>query len=118
MIPGLEKLTGMKVGGEKNVRGQSQRRLRQRSTRKHFKKCPRKNSQPMASRTALYLRPRLPTAAWCRCAFHEIKENTVVMDMNHPMAGKTFDFNVKVVNITATAASAAQPAKPAGPAKK
>ena len=30
---------------------------------------------------------------------HEIKDNTVVMDMNHPMAGKTLVFNVKIVDI-------------------
>ena len=74
----------------------------------------------------------------------EIKEKTVVMDMNHPMAGKTLIFDVKVVDIqpappppsagpssqsappsksTNPAApgkpsAPAQPAKPAEPAKK
>ena len=69
----------------------------------------------------------------------EVKEKTVVIDMNHPMAGKTLVFNVKIVDIqpapppTAPAAKSAapaksaeaaksatppQPAKPAEPAKK
>ncbi|HXV48046.1 MAG TPA: hypothetical protein VEB61_04520, partial [Candidatus Binatia bacterium] len=55
---------------------------------------------------------------------HEIKEKTVVMDMNHPMAGKTLIFDVKIVDIqpapppTAQPAAPAKPAAPAQPAKK
>jgi FKBP-type peptidyl-prolyl cis-trans isomerase SlyD len=30
---------------------------------------------------------------------HEIKENTVIMDFNHPLAGKTLLFDVKVTEI-------------------
>jgi FKBP-type peptidyl-prolyl cis-trans isomerase SlyD len=58
----------------------------------------------------------------------EIKEKTVVMDMNHPMAGKTLVFDIKVVDIqpapTATPAApgksgpAGETGKPAEPAKK
>lgn len=29
----------------------------------------------------------------------EVKKDTIVMDMNHPLAGKTLDFEVKVVDI-------------------
>ena len=60
----------------------------------------------------------------------EIKEKTVVIDMNHPMAGKTLVFNVKVVDIqpappptapaaksTAPAAKATEPSKAATPVK-
>lgn len=54
----------------------------------------------------------------------EIKEKSVVIDMNHPMAGKTLVFNVKIVDIqpapppAAPAAKSAAPAKSADPAKK
>ena len=56
----------------------------------------------------------------------EIKEKTVVMDLNHPMAGKTLVFDVKVVDIQpqpppaapAKPSAPAQPAKPADPAQK
>jgi FKBP-type peptidyl-prolyl cis-trans isomerase SlyD len=30
---------------------------------------------------------------------HEIKENTVVMDFNHPLAGKTLLFDIKVTEV-------------------
>jgi FKBP-type peptidyl-prolyl cis-trans isomerase SlyD len=32
---------------------------------------------------------------------HEIKEKTVVVDFNHPLAGKTLNFDVKVKDIKA-----------------
>jgi FKBP-type peptidyl-prolyl cis-trans isomerase SlyD len=44
----------------------------------------------------------------------EIKEKTVLMDMNHPMAGKTLVFDIKILDIQAAAAP--QPPKPAQPA--
>lgn len=44
----------------------------------------------------------------------EIKENTVVLDLNHPLAGKTLFFEVKVLGVEAPSpgAPAAPPAKP------
>ena len=32
---------------------------------------------------------------------HEIKENTVIMDFNHPLAGKTLSFDVKITDVKA-----------------
>lgn len=32
---------------------------------------------------------------------YEIKEKTVVMDFNHPLAGKTLFFDVKVLDVKA-----------------
>jgi len=30
---------------------------------------------------------------------HEFKEKTVIMDFNHPLAGKTLTFDVKITDI-------------------
>ena len=43
----------------------------------------------------------------------EIKENTVVLDLNHPLAGKTLFFDVKVLGV-----ESAPPGVPAAPAAK
>jgi FKBP-type peptidyl-prolyl cis-trans isomerase SlyD len=32
---------------------------------------------------------------------HEIKEKTVIMDFNHPLAGKTLSFDIKITDIKA-----------------
>ena len=43
----------------------------------------------------------------------EIKEKTVVIDMNHPMAGKNLVFDIKILDVQPAAAATAQPAPPA-----
>jgi FKBP-type peptidyl-prolyl cis-trans isomerase SlyD len=52
---------------------------------------------------------------------HEIKENTVVLDLNHPMAGKTLVFDIKVLDVQPASTSqppqSGQPAAPQQPAK-
>jgi FKBP-type peptidyl-prolyl cis-trans isomerase SlyD len=30
---------------------------------------------------------------------HEIKEKTVIMDFNHPLAGKTLSFDIKITDV-------------------
>jgi len=35
---------------------------------------------------------------------HEVKEKTVVVDLNHPLAGKTLNFDVKIKDIKAAEA--------------
>jgi FKBP-type peptidyl-prolyl cis-trans isomerase SlyD len=41
----------------------------------------------------------------------EIKENTVVLDLNHPLAGKTLFFDVKVLGVEPPAPAPVKPAK-------
>ena len=45
--------------------------------------------------------PRRPNHA---DASHEVKDKTVVVDFNHPLAGKTLNFDVKVKDIKAAEA--------------
>jgi FKBP-type peptidyl-prolyl cis-trans isomerase SlyD len=126
MIPGLEKeLTGMKVGGEKHVTVKPEDAYGPMNT-KAFEEVPKEKLPPEGLKVGAILAAKTPDGRVVPMRVHEIKEKTVVMDMNHPMAGKTLVFDVKIVDIqnpppppTPPAKSAApvQPAKPAQPAK-
>jgi FKBP-type peptidyl-prolyl cis-trans isomerase 2 len=48
---------------------------------------------------------------------YKIKEKTVVVDFNHPLAGRTLNFDVKVVDIQPAPPPPAQPLAPAAPGK-
>lgn len=123
MIPGLEKeLTGMKVGGQKNVTVKPEDAYGPINT-KAFEEVPKEKLPPDGLKVGAILAAKSPDGQVMPMRVHQIKEKTVVMDMNHPMAGKTLVFDVKVVDIqnpppppTPSAKSAA-PAKPAQPAK-
>lgn len=139
MIPGLEKeLTGMKVGGEKNVTVKPEDAYGQINPN-GFQEIPKEKIPPNALKVGAVLQGQDDQGHPMLARIKEVKEKTVVIDMNHPMAGKTLVFNVKIVDIqpapppTAPAAKSAapaksaeaaksatppQPAKPAEPAKK
>jgi FKBP-type peptidyl-prolyl cis-trans isomerase SlyD len=131
MIPGLEKeLTGMKVGGEKHVtvKPADAYGLVNKAA---FQEVPKEKIPSNGLKIGAVLAAKSPEGQVVPMRVHEIKEKTVVMDMNHPMAGKTLLFDVKVVDIQpqpappspavatpAKPATPAAPAKPAEPAKK
>lgn len=133
MIPGLEKeLTGMKVGGQKNVTVKPEDAYGPINA-KAFEEVPKEKLPPDGLKVGAILAAKSPDGQVVPMRVHEIKEKTVVMDMNHPMAGKTLVFDIKIVDIQnppppptpaaksaapAAPAKPAQPAKPAEPAKK
>lgn len=140
MIPGLEKeLTGMKVGGEKNVTVKPEDAYGP-VNKNAFQEIPREKLPPNGLKIGAILQGQDDQGRPMKARVHEIKEKSVIIDMNHPMAGKTLYFNVKVVDVQlapppppahgapsgapakpaepAKAATPAQPAKPAEPGKK
>ena len=117
MIPRLEKeLTGMRVGGEKNARVKPEDGYGKVNPQA-FQKVPKEKIPANGLEAGAILTATTPDGGMVPMRVHEIKENTVVMDMNHPMARKTLDFNVKVVDIQPPQPPAAQPAKPVAPVK-
>src|SRR5258705_11586846 len=118
MIPGLEKeLTGMKVGAEKHVTVKPEDAYGKVNP-KAVQEVPKEKVPPDALKVGAVLAARNPEGIVVPMTVREIKEKTVVMDLNHPMAGKTLVFDVKVVDIQPPPAPpSAQPAKPAAPAK-
>lgn len=125
MVPGLEKeLTGMKVGGQKNVKVKPEDGYGPVNPQA-FQEVPKEKIPANALKVGAILAAPTPDGGAMPVRIHQIKEKTVVLDLNHPMAGKTLVFDVKIVDIQpppqqppAQAAKPAPPPKPAAPAKK
>ena len=132
MIPGLEKeLAGMKVGQEKHVKVKPEDAYGTIDPRR-YQEFP-KDKIPPEELKQIKVGSMIPLTAPNGYTFHfpvsEIKENTIVVNLNHPMAGKTLVFDVKVLDIQpfvppqpaqaappGTAAKPSQPAPPSQPA--
>jgi FKBP-type peptidyl-prolyl cis-trans isomerase SlyD len=107
IVPGLEKeMTGMKVGGEKNVRVKPEEGYGVVNP-KAFQEVPKEKIPADALKVGTTLTARSAQGQTVQVRVHEIKEKTVVLDLNHPLAGRTLVFDVKVLDI--------QPSQPAPP---
>ena len=115
IIPGLEKgLAGMKVGDEKRVKVKPEDAYGP-VNKEAFQEFPKEKIPPEGLKVGAVLTARGPQGQALPVRVHQIKEKTVVLDLNHPMAGKTLVFDVKVLDIQS--AQATPPAPPAAPAK-
>jgi FKBP-type peptidyl-prolyl cis-trans isomerase SlyD len=118
IVPGLEKeLAGMKVGGEKRVKVKPQDGYGAVDS-KAFQEVPKEQIPADALKVGAILAAKGPHGQEIPVRIHQIKEKTVVLDLNHPMAGKTLLFDVKILDIQpSVATSPPQPTKPAAPAQ-
>jgi FKBP-type peptidyl-prolyl cis-trans isomerase SlyD len=117
MIPGLEKeLAGMKVGGEKHVTVKPEDAYGLVDP-KAFQEVPKEKVPAKGLKVGIMLAAKTPDGTVVPSRVHEIKEKTVVMDMNHPMAGKTMVFDVKILDIQPAPPPSLPPAQPNAPAK-
>jgi FKBP-type peptidyl-prolyl cis-trans isomerase SlyD len=123
IVPGLEKeLTGMKPGDEKRVKVTPEEGYGPVDP-KGFQEFPKDKIPSDALKVGAVLMANGPRGQQVPVRVHEIKENTVVLDLNHPMAGKTLLFDIKVLDVQQAPppqpgqpAAPQQPAKPAQPA--
>lgn len=118
IVPGLEKeLTGMKVGGEKRVTVKPEDAYGVVNV-KAFQEVPKEQIPVNGLKVGATLAAKGPQGQEIPVRVHEIKEKMVVLDLNHPMAGKTLLFDIKILDVQPPVASSSpQPAKPAAPAK-
>jgi FKBP-type peptidyl-prolyl cis-trans isomerase SlyD len=118
IVPGLEKeLTGMKVGGEKRVKVKPEDAYGVVNA-KAFQEIPKEQIPANGLKVGATLAAKGPQGQESPVRVHEIKEKTVVLDLNHPMAGKTLLFDIKILDVQPSVASSSpQPAQPAAPAK-
>jgi FKBP-type peptidyl-prolyl cis-trans isomerase SlyD len=117
IVPGLEKgLAGMKMGEEKRVKVTPEEGYGPVDP-KGFQEFPKEKIPSEGLKVGSVLMARGPQGQQVPVRVHEIKEKTVVLDLNHPMAGKTLVFDVKVLDIQPAASQPPQPAAPPQPAK-
>lgn len=99
IIPGLEKeLAGMAVGSEKKVTVKPEDAYGPVDPTA-FREIAKEELPPEALKVGTMLLAQGPTGQGVPVRVHEIKEKTVVMDFNHPLAGKTLSFDVKITDI-------------------
>ena len=99
IIPGLEKeLAGMTVGSQKKVTVKPEDGYGPVNPQA-FQEIPKDKLPPEALKVGTVLTATGPQGQHVPVRVHEIKENTVVMDFNHPLAGKTLLFDIKVTEI-------------------
>ena len=99
IIPGLEKaLEGLPAGAEKKVTVKPEDAYGQVDP-KNFQEVPKENVPPDSLQVGTTLVAQNAQGQQFPVRVHEIREKTVVMDMNHPLAGKTLVFDVKILEV-------------------
>jgi len=99
IIPGLEKgLSEMSVDEEKTIRVKPEEGYGQVDP-KGFKEIPRSDLPVSDPQVGTPLNARGPQGEELLIHIREVKRNTVILDFNHPLAGKTLHFDVKLVGI-------------------
>ena len=101
IIPGLEnELLGMQVGDEKSIRVQPKDAYGNINPAM-LQEVPRTNIPPKALKVGTMLMARNAQGQSMKVKVHEINEETVIIDMNHPLAGKTLIFEIKIIKTQA-----------------
>ena len=99
IIPGLESaLTGMAVGESKNVTVAPKDGYGEVNP-EAFQTVPKENLPPEALKVGTLLQGKDASGRIVRPLVTAVNKDTVVLDFNHPLAGKTLNFDVKVVDI-------------------
>jgi FKBP-type peptidyl-prolyl cis-trans isomerase SlyD len=101
IVSGLEKeLQGLKAGDRKKVQVEPEDGYGMPSQRA-FQELPRETIPAEAQKAGVSLMAKGPDGRAIPIRVHEVKEKTVVVDFNHPLAGKTLNFDVKIKDIKA-----------------
>jgi len=101
IVRGLENaLNGLKVGDQKKVQAKPEEGYGLPGT-KEFQEIPREKIPPDAQKVGAMLMTKSPQGQAIALRVSEVKDKTVMIDFNHPLAGKTLNFDVKVTDIKA-----------------
>jgi len=100
IVPGLEKgLTGLRVGEKKTIRVQATEAYGPVNPKayKEFQKGQLPSEIPM--KVGTLVEARSPEGDRLLVKIKEVREKTVILDFNHPLAGKNLEFQIEVLNI-------------------
>ncbi len=101
IIPGLESaLVGMKKGDSKQVTVQPSEGYGEVDER-GFQEVPLDQIPPEARKVGMQLQGKDPEGRVVRPIVKEVKEQVAVLDFNHPLAGKTLNFDIKILDVKA-----------------
>jgi FKBP-type peptidyl-prolyl cis-trans isomerase SlyD len=101
IVPGLEReLNGLKAGDEKKVQVRPEEGYGL-PDEKAFQELPKDRVPPEAQKPGAMLMTKSADGRMIPIRIHKVTGNTVVVDFNHPLAGKTLNFDVKVKDIKA-----------------
>lgn len=100
IIPGFEKgLMDMSVSEKKTINIPSNEAYGEHQA-EMIQEIPKEQLPPeIKPEVGLGLASRTPDGQEMRMTIAEVKENTIVVDANHPLAGKDLTFEVEVVEI-------------------
>jgi FKBP-type peptidyl-prolyl cis-trans isomerase SlyD len=99
IIPGLEKaLEGMKIGERKQITVPPEAGYGV-VNQQAFLEVKKDQIPSAALRVGATVQGRAANGQLVRARVTELKDDTVVLDFNHPLAGKTLYFDVKVLDI-------------------
>jgi FKBP-type peptidyl-prolyl cis-trans isomerase SlyD len=104
IVPGLERaLNGLKIGDQKKVRVQPEEGYGL-PDEKAFREIPKESIPPDAQKIGAMLMTKSADGRMIPIRVHKVTDTTVVVDFNHPLAGKTLNFDVKIKDIKAAEA--------------
>lgn len=99
IVKGLEReLNGLHTGDEKKVDVKPEEGYGLTNPNA-FQEVPREKVPVEAQKPGTMLMTKSADGRVMPIRVHEVKENTVVVDLNHPLAGKTLHFDVKIKDI-------------------
>jgi FKBP-type peptidyl-prolyl cis-trans isomerase 2 len=99
IIAGLElRLEGLKVGDTKRVKIPPEEAYGVVDP-EAFEEVPKDKVPSEALKAGTMLQTRTQDGRVVPLKVHEVKEDTVVLDYNHPLAGEKLTFDVKILDI-------------------
>ena len=99
IIPGLEKaLSEMEVNQEKSIHVSPEEAYGEMDP-KGFKEVPKSDLPLSDPKVGTPLSARGPQGEEVLIHIREVKPETVVLDFNHPLAGKRLNFDIKVLGV-------------------